>query len=230
MDIATFSATARILGGDTLDIAQRGTHLAVLVGDVSGKGSPAALAAAVLAGLLDDCPTRFDSPARTLEYLNARLLNRLPPEMFVTALYLILDAATGKLLWANAGHERPFLLRAGEPGARTAEELGSDHGADLPLTLDAHSAYRDRETLLRPGDGLFCYTDGLTDLRLATGKRFGIDPLRDRCRPALAGKRGRTDTVRGAHWYNPRDRSLKKGLLCVYPAPSFCPLPPRHSL
>jgi serine phosphatase RsbU (regulator of sigma subunit) len=179
VEIATFAETARILGGDALDISFSGNRLAVAVADVSGKGSPAALAAAVLLGLLEDCPSRYESPAATLCYLNERLATRLPREMFVTLLYLLLDLDTGALTWSCAGHELPLLLRRTEPAEAAVVDLSPDNRGDLPLSLFADAVYTERRASLIYGDRLFCFTDGLLDLRLETGDRLGLDRLRD---------------------------------------------------
>ena len=185
IDIGTFSATARILGGDALDTSLSGDRLAVLIADVSGKGSYAALATAVLLGMLEDCPSRYTSPAQTLQRLNSRLGNRLPEGMFVTALYFILDLHAWQLTWASAGHEPPFLVhgapeRNGDAGEVTVEELTCRRDFDnTPLTVIENATYVDHEVTLRPNDVLFCYTDGLPDMRLPEGGRLGIERLGD---------------------------------------------------
>lgn len=183
VEIGTFMAAARILGGDIVDLtySPSGRHLAVLVADVSGKGTPAALATAVLLGLLEDCPARFESPARALAFLNERLVNRLPDNMFVTMVYLILDLETGEMVWASAGHEPPLLLHDPADGSlmheirdlATPDEIG---GMALGILEDA--TYTERRTMIDPDDVLLCYTDGLTDLRLPSGKRLGMEQLR----------------------------------------------------
>jgi sigma-B regulation protein RsbU (phosphoserine phosphatase) len=154
-------------------------YLAVLVADVSGKGSPAALATAVLLGMLEDCPARFESPAQTLAFLNKRLGNCLPNEMFVTALYLLLNLRTGALTWASAGHESPLLHRMNSDGSRPprVDELCEDGGSSMPLAIITDDTYEEHRLSLSPGDVLFCYTDGLTDLRLSTGDRLGTERL-----------------------------------------------------
>ncbi len=179
VEIGTFLATARILGGDALDVSLSGNRLAVLVADVSGKGSSAALATAVLLGVLENCPTRFESPAQTLTFLNERLMHCLPDSMFITALCLLLDTETGVLTWSSGGHEVPLLFRSSSGANHPAEELTGENGAgNLPLAVFDEAGYEDRRVQLAPGDVLFCYTDGLTDLRLPSGERLGMDRLR----------------------------------------------------
>lgn len=164
--------SARILGGDAVDLSlSLDERFAISVADVSGKGSPAALAGAVLVGLLADAPDRFDSPAATLSYLNERLESRLPGDMFVTLFYAVLDLRTGALTYASAGHEQPFVLRA--TGA--VEELAA---GDLPLASLPDTRYSDQQAMLNAGDILLCFTDGVTDQVRLDGSRAGISELR----------------------------------------------------
>jgi sigma-B regulation protein RsbU (phosphoserine phosphatase) len=171
LDISVYSEAARILGGDFIDLSLMDhDRLAIAVGDVSGKGSPAALAATIMKVLLDDAPDRFDSPSRALDYLNERLEGYLPPDMFVTLFYGILDLQTGKLTFASAGHERPFVLRS------DANDLEL-HGEGLPLGMLRDAKYSEKSHTLAPGDLLFFYTDGLPDLMLPTGDRLGRETV-----------------------------------------------------
>jgi len=164
---------ARILGGDTLHLSLGPEEqLAIALADVSGKGSPAALAGAVLVGLLEDAPDRYGSPARLLRYLNDRLESRLPEEMFVTLFYGVLDLRTGTLTYASGAHEPPVLLRA--EGQVEKLEAGG-----FPLGVFPHAEYEGFAVELRPGDAIFCYTDGLTDQVRADGTRIGEEGLHE---------------------------------------------------
>jgi sigma-B regulation protein RsbU (phosphoserine phosphatase) len=172
LEIGTYLQPARILGGDAVDLAlSPDGRLAVMVADVSGKGSPAALAGAVLIGMLDDAPDRFRSPAGALRFLNRRLAERLPDTMFVTMFYALLDPAAGRLTYAGAGHDPPLLVR----GAPAPAEL-LPTGMALGLLPD--SEYAERTLLLDPGDLLLCYTDGLTDVQDLDGRRLGAEGLK----------------------------------------------------
>jgi serine phosphatase RsbU (regulator of sigma subunit) len=176
IEVSTHLQAARILGGDCMDLTLgSGDRLAIAVGDVSGKGSPAALAGATLLGLLEDAPSRFSSPAETLSYLNQRVAGYLPEDMFITLFYALLDLKTGALTYASAGHEHPFLFRA-------PDSTLSLNAAGFPLGWFTHSEYEEQTLQLRADDLLFCYTDGLTDLRTRTGERLGEENLQ-----ALAG-------------------------------------------
>jgi len=172
VDLGLHVATARILGGDAPDVKLGpGQQLAIALADVSGKGSPAALAGAVLLGLLDDAPDRFEAPGATLEYLNERLETRLPEDMFVTLFYGVLDLTQGRLTYASAAHDPPLVIRA----SGDVEELP---GTGIPLGVFPGQSYSQVTVDLGSGDLLFCYTDGVTDIPQESGDRLGIDRLR----------------------------------------------------
>lgn len=175
VEIGIYTQTARILGGDTADLALSpetgaGRRMAVTVADVSGKGSPAALAGAVLVGMLDDAPARYTSPAETLSYLNERLAARLPDGLFVTLFHAVLDLDAGVLTYGNAGHDLPLLIRA----SGAMQELET---TGMALGVMADAEFEERTVCLSAGDLLFCYTDGVTDHRAASGERFGRERL-----------------------------------------------------
>ena len=133
--------------------------------------SPAALAAAVLVGLLEDAPGRYRSPAETLHYLNSRLAERLPNTSFVTMFYALLDLRTGEMSYSSAGHDPAILFRADgrfEALPATGMVLGVTPAAE----------YREEKRTLAPGDLVFSYTDGLTDMRNEVGDRLGFERAR----------------------------------------------------
>lgn len=172
IDSGAYFDSANILGGDAaiLHLDQSGC-LAFGVADVSGKGSPAALAAAVLVGLLEDAPGRYRSTAETLQYLNQRLAERLPSTSFVTMFYGLLNLHTGELTYSSAGHDPAILFRADgrfEALAATGMVLG--------VSQDA--TFGEEKRFLSPDDLIFCYTDGLTDMRDEAGNRLGFERAR----------------------------------------------------
>ena len=170
-EIGTFLRASRIVGGDVcrVTISPDGVT-AVLVADVCGKGSSAALTGAMLLGLIDDAPDAFTSPAGTLKYLNDRLLGLLPDNLFVTAFYALADPETGRLLYSAAGHEPSLVFR----GA-AAEELAA---AGPALGLLPRTGYPEADVSLAPGHLLLCYTDGVLDYRTPEGSRRDLPALR----------------------------------------------------
>lgn len=171
LDLATHFQSSRILGGDIIHLSLLSENrLAVAIGDVSGKGSPAALAGAVTLGLLHDSPARWYSPAETLQKLNQQLVGYLPEEMFITFFYALLDLTSGDFVYAHAGHEPPFLI---QPEGSTSVLPGGG----FPLGIFPDAEYQDHRQSLSPGDLLFCYTDGLTDLVQPSGERMGMESL-----------------------------------------------------
>lgn len=192
VDAAQLSVPARILGGDALfhSASGDGSRVAFGVADVTGKGSPAALLAAVLIGMLDEAPQRHESPAMVLAALNSRLADRLPEGRFITMFYGLIDGARGTLTYANAGHEPAILVRA--RGGST-EEL-SPTGMLLGISRDA--LYTQRRLPLEPGDLVFCYTDGLSDLRTREGEPLGTARLSHLVRTAVADEADSATVIR----------------------------------
>src|SRR5918994_1091835 len=114
LEISPFYRSAREVGGDFYDfhlLSEGG--LGLVVGDATGKGIPAALVMATTCGMLQVAAQALDSssPGETLERVNETLLARIPPNMFVTCFYGVLDPENGRLLYANAGHGLPYLHR-----------------------------------------------------------------------------------------------------------------------
>ncbi|MFN3649906.1 MAG: PP2C family protein-serine/threonine phosphatase [Armatimonadota bacterium] len=173
LELGLYLKPARIVGGDAAQLSPENGHLVIIIADVSGKGPPAALAGAVLIGLLDHAPSRTESPARALAEVNARLVERFPDELFVTVFYGLLHCATGELRYASAGHDPQLLLRADgthEQLMPTAMPLGV-----IP-ELDAEEVCVTLET----GDLLLGYTDGATDVPLPGGGRLEEAGLAER--------------------------------------------------
>ena len=172
---------AKEVGGDFYDFFMVDPdHLALIIGDVSGKGIPAALFMMTSRTMLRDAAMSGADPAAVLSRVNAQLCENNQECMFVTVWMGILEISTGRLTCADAGHE-PMLLQQGG-----AWELLSKDGEAAPLGVfepefidpDTRFAYRNRELTLRPGDGIFLYTDGVNEAMTEAGKQFGYDRLR----------------------------------------------------
>ncbi len=159
---------ARTIGGDFYDYFLLGDdRLGLVVGDVSGKGVPAALFMAVSRTLLRTLALGGCPPGECLQEVNRQLLLQGDgsSSMFVTLFYGILDPRSGDLLHSNGGHLPPYVLRAGG-GLEALPARGRLVGAFEDATYDT------RRARLGPGDLLFLYTDGITEARNAANGFF----------------------------------------------------------
>ncbi len=174
---------AEEVGGDFYDFFRLADgRLAVAIADVSGKGVPAAIFMAVTRTLLRATAALEPEPAQCLARVNAALAEANEQLLFVTMVYGVLDPATGRFAYANAGHNPPALVPAAGGGPpRLLDPLG-----DLCLGVLPDLDFREAVLLLDPGDRLFLYTDGITEGMRVDGEVFGTDRLAD----ALEAGRG----------------------------------------
>lgn len=157
---------AREVGGDFYDFFMLGRkRLGFLIGDVSGKGIPAALFMAITRTLLKSTALRGVSPGECLFRVNELLLAENKATMFVTVFYGILDATTGEVCYANAGHPHPYVLQNGK-----TIPLAGAGGIVLGVTEAAR--YETEKTRLEPDARLFLYTDGVTEAMNARGELY----------------------------------------------------------
>ena len=173
---------ARAVGGDFYDIVERpdGT-LAFAVGDVTDKGVPAAMVMAATRSFLRAAGQEQAGPGELLARVNDLLQADMPPRMFVTCLYGTLDPSTGRLRFANAGHNLPIVRTA-----RGADEL---RATGMPLGLLRGMAYAETEAQLRPGDQLVLHSDGIAEAHGPDREMFGIPRLRGTLADAASGDR-----------------------------------------
>ena len=165
---------AREVGGDFYDFFSLDeTHLAFLVADVSGKGITGALYMMTAKTLLKDTllSDAERDPGAALTRVNTELCRNNPAGMFLTAWVGVLNIDTGRIVFANAGHNPPLRLRGGEAPVWVRERSG------CPLACFERVRYKTHEVVLAPGDALFLYTDGVTEAMDATGALFGEDRL-----------------------------------------------------
>lgn len=141
-------------------------EVAVLVGDVAGKGVETAAMSAMARFFIEARSWDSASPATVLEQANSMLLSRLTRDTFVTAFLALLSP--GRIRWSNAGHLPPLVVSGG-----IARLLA---GRGLPLGIDASPGYGESELDLAEGDLLFAYTDGLIEAR-REGETYGLDRL-----------------------------------------------------
>ena len=167
---ATMQA-AKEVGGDFYDAFFVGQDkLAILIGDVSGKGVPAALFMASSKIILQNCIRDRGNLAEALAVANNSLCRRNEAEMFVTLWAGILDLKDGLLTYVSAGHNPPVLIRGGN-----TEFIKSKNGFVLAGLEDVK--YREAELQLRKGDTVFLYTDGVTEATAMTNELYGNDRL-----------------------------------------------------
>ena len=171
-DIYASMDPAKEVGGDFYNyFLIDDDHLAVVIGDVSGKGVPAALFMMVTNILISDRTRMGGTPAEILTYVNRELCAHNKAEMFVTVWLGILELSTGKLTATNAGHEYPVLKNA---------------QGDFTLIKDKHgfvlggmdgAKYTDYELIMKQGSKLFLYTDGVPEAANAVNELFGTERM-----------------------------------------------------
>ena len=167
-EISAVSLPARDLGGDLYDFLPLadGWH-GIMIGDVSGKGLPAALRMAVARTVFRHEARRGQSPGPTLAAVNNGVLSEIPQGM-VTMLYVMLDTQNGCVRVANAGHNYPIVIN----GQVHEVEL-----TGLPLGVLNDSDYDEQSTMLRHGDTVLLYTDGVVEATDRQGEIFGYERL-----------------------------------------------------
>ena len=176
--ISPFYRPAREVGGDFYDfhLLSEG-RLGLVVGDATGKGVPAALVMSSTRSMLRALARASNSPGEVLEQVNDLLVTDIPPNMFVTCFYAILDPKRATLSYANAGHDLPYLRHGDE-----AEEL---RARGMPLGLMPGMSYEEGEASLKQGTSVLFYSDGLVEAHDPKGEMFGFPRLR-----ALIAERG----------------------------------------
>ncbi len=160
------------VGGDFYDnFMIDDDHLALVIADVSGKGVPAALFMMVSKIVLRHNLQNGHSPAEALNRANDELAEHNVHDMFVTCLCGVLNIKTGHLVYANAGHEKPFIKHA--DGNFEIVKIKSG----FVLAGMAGYRYQNFETQLQPGDTIFTYTDGIPEATNERNEEFGMERL-----------------------------------------------------
>jgi len=172
-DVAAYYQPAREVGGDFYDFLDlEDGRFGLVVGDVTDKGVPAALVMATTRTMLRAAAQRLLSPGEVLQRVNDVLVQDIPPNMFVTCLYAILDTESGRLVYANAGHDLPYRRRAGRSDG--AEEL---RARGMPLGLMPGMGYEEKEIVLEKGESVLFYSDGLVEAHDPRRDMFGFPRL-----------------------------------------------------
>ena len=157
---------AKEVGGDLYDFFARHDKLFFCVGDVSGKGVPAALVMAMTHSLFRNVTAHEEDPAAIVSEMNKALTEQNSENMFLTLFLGVLDSKTGRLEYCNAGHNAPVLRTAGQWQM-------VDVVANLPLGIEADYEYKAQTTQMTYNDLLFLYTDGLTEAENANHELYG---------------------------------------------------------
>ena len=183
VDIYASMDPAKEVGGDFYDFFFIDPdHLAMVIADVSGKGVPAALFMMISRTIIKNCAMLGKSASEILEESNRAMCSENKMEMFVTVWIGILEIGTGRIATANAGHEDPIICRSDDG---RWERIKEKHG--FVLGGIENIRYKERETLLSPGDKLFVYTDGVPEACNNKGQFFGMGRLMEALKPAVGG-------------------------------------------
>jgi len=168
--VDAFYRPARAVGGDFYDFIELADgRLGVIIGDVTDKGVPAALVMATCRSMLRGAAQGNDSPAAVLAEVNDNLVPEIPPAMFVTCLYAIVDTAAGNVVFANAGHNLPYV--------RSSDGVVELRATGMPLGLMAGMDYEEKTYRLDHGDVMVLTSDGITEAHNPDGEMYGFARL-----------------------------------------------------
>ena len=161
-----FSRPANTVGGDFYDVLPLDDgRVVVTVGDVAGKGSPAALLMALLLAILRTLVDERLEPAELVTRLNVQVSRHTPGSRFITLFYGVYDPASGMLTYVNAGHTQPLLLKTSGATQRLTD-------GGIALGMFEHSTYTTGCTTIQPGELLAIYSDGITEAENAREQPF----------------------------------------------------------
>lgn len=178
-DAAGTSVPCRQIGGDFFDYLDLPDgQFAFALGDVAGKGAPAALLTAVLQGIFSGHTATMQDPGDTMTRVNRALLARAVEARFATAFLGVLGA-DGRLVYCNAGHNPPFVFGSGAPRRLTA--------GGLVLGLFSHASYEQEAVQLDAGDTVVLFSDGVSEALSASGDEFGDERIVETVGSVLPG-------------------------------------------
>ena len=170
--LAAFWQPAREVSGDFYDFINLPEgKLGIVEADVTGKGVPAALVMATTRALLRGAAERLNEPGAVLKRVNELLCPDIPPNMFVTCWYGVLDSVSGRLTYANAGHNPPCM--------RNATGMSELKATGMPLGLMDDMEYVEKSAQLNVGDCIVVYSDGLVEAHAQDGSMLGFPHLRE---------------------------------------------------
>ena len=198
---------AREVGGDFYDfILLADGRLGLVIGDVAGKGIPAALVMTATRTMLHTAAQSGDAPGEILSRVNELLCVDIRQGMFVTCFYAILDPTSGHVQYANAGHQPPYR--------RQSEGVSQLWAVGMPLGMLPGSCYETHEARMTPGESLLFYSDGVVEAHNTSREMFGLPRLLA-CVSAYPGGRELIDLLlielgrfTGADWEQEDDVTL----------------------
>jgi serine phosphatase RsbU (regulator of sigma subunit) len=223
-ELATHYQPAREVGGDFYDfLTLSDGRLGLIVGDVTDKGVPAALVMATTRSVLRGTIAQVVSPGSVLERANDLLCPDIPPNMFITCLYAILDPHTGHLRYANAGHDLPYL--------RHADGVSELRATGMPLGLMPGMQYEEKSATLLAGEHVLFYSDGLVEAHNPRRDMFSFPRLRRLVAEHSAGDGealihfllAELERFVGSAWEQEDDITLVTLRRCAAPASSASP-------
>src|SRR3954463_830674 len=179
--VAAYYRPAREVGGDFYDVIPLSDgRVGFVVGDVTDKGVPAALGMSATRRVLPASAQRLIEPGVVLERVSELLCPDMPEKMFVPCLYGVLDVATGRLRFANAGHDLPYV--------KTADGVAELRARGMPLGLMPGMVYEEAETVLEPGDSVLLHSDGVVEAHDPERAMYGFPRLKETVATAPSGQ------------------------------------------
>lgn len=166
LDVSGFLQPARFVGGDLYDYYVRDNKLIFCIGDISGKGVPAAMLMSISHSLFRAISANVDDPSHIAETLNDTVSDNNPDCMFLTMFLGVIDLDSGILTYCNAGHNPPVWIHSGETKFIDSEP-------DMIMGIEKGISYTTHQLQLMAGDTLFLYTDGLSEAENVWKKLFG---------------------------------------------------------
>ena len=182
------------VGGDLYDYYCKGEDLFFIIGDVSGKGVPAAMFMSATVNLFRSAVLRLQSPKAILEEINGVLSGHNPSLMFVTAIIGRLHIPTGQLLFCNAGHLPPLVDVQSNNGMRCLKEIALE--PNIPLGYEGKFRFVEQGLMLGQGDTLVLYTDGIPEARNKARKLMGMKRWKEMVGGGKASQRTSTTIER----------------------------------
>ncbi len=213
--IETYYHPAREVGGDFYNFfPMGGERLGIVIGDATDKGMAAALLMATTGTMLRTAAQGTTSPAEVLTQVNDLLYETIPAGMFATCFYTILELSSGRLRYANAGHDWPYQRQVG-----SLAELAA---TGMPLGMLPGARYDEHEVLLAPGESVFFYSDGLVEAHNAQREMFARAHLKESLNKHPGGPtlinfmRAELAAFTGANWEQEDDVTM----VVLYRTPS----------